>query len=78
MDFVQNDVFMRTRESEFTQLTRVDLQLRGNNSSKLSKKLKLSTCASISVHMVSDLEILKHGFCPEYNKLSKMNVGFQN
>jgi hypothetical protein len=44
---------------------------------KLAKKLKLSTCASISVHMVSDVEIIIHGFCPEYGKLSNLWVVFQ-
>jgi hypothetical protein len=38
MGFVQNDVFMRTSESEFTQLERVDLQLKGNDSAKIIKK----------------------------------------
>jgi hypothetical protein len=38
MGFVQSDVFMWTHESEFTQLARVDLQLRGNDSAKISKK----------------------------------------
>jgi len=38
MGFIQNDVLMRTRKSEFTQIARVDLQLKGNDSSKISKK----------------------------------------
>ena len=70
MGFVQSDVFMWTHELEFTQLACVDLQLRGNDSAKISKKRKLPTCASISVYMVSDLEIIIHGFCLEYEKLS--------
>jgi hypothetical protein len=56
--------------SEFTHLARVDFHLRGNDSAKIIKKFRLPTCALIFVHMVSDLEILKHGFCPEYDKLS--------
>jgi hypothetical protein len=58
-------------ESEFTHITRVDLHLRGNDSAKISKNLKLPTCTSIFVQMVSDLEILRYGFCLECGKLSK-------
>jgi hypothetical protein len=76
MGFVQNDVFMRTCEAEFTHITRVDLQLRGNDSAKISKKLKLPTCASIFVQMESDLEILRNGFCLEYGKLSNKTRQF--
>jgi hypothetical protein len=78
MGFVQRDVEMQTCESEFTQLARVDLQLRGNDSAKISKNLKLPTCASIFMQMVSDLEILRYGFCLEYGKLSKYGHIFQN
>ena len=38
MGFVHNDVFMRTHESEFTHISRVDLQLRGNDYAKIIKK----------------------------------------
>jgi hypothetical protein len=71
MGFVQSDVYMQTCVEEFTHITRVDLQLRGNDSAKISKNLKLPTCTSISVQMASDLEILRNGFCLEYGKLSK-------
>jgi hypothetical protein len=76
MGFVQNDVYMWTCETKFTHITRVDLQLRGNDSAKISKKLKLPTCASIFVQMASDLEILRNGFCLEYGKLSKNPESF--
>jgi hypothetical protein len=62
MGFVQNNVDMLTHVSEFTHIARVDLQLRGNDSAKISKNLKLPTCASIFVQMVSDPEILRMGF----------------
>jgi hypothetical protein len=78
MGFVQNNVDMLTRVSEFTQIARVDLQLRENDSGKISKNLKLPTCASISVQIVSDPEILQNGFCLECGKLSKMRTLFQN
>jgi hypothetical protein len=55
MDFVHNDVYMRKSVSHH--IACVDLQLRGNDSTKISKNLKLPTCASISMHMVSDIEI---------------------
>jgi hypothetical protein len=38
MGFVQNDVFMRKCESKFTQIARVDLQLKGNDFAKIIKK----------------------------------------
>jgi hypothetical protein len=69
---------MQTCELEFNQITRVDLQLRGNDSAKISKKLKLPTCALISMHMVSDLEIRRYGFCLKYGNLSKIQAFFQN
>jgi hypothetical protein len=78
MGFVQSHIYMLTREEEFTQITRVDLQLRGNDSAKIIEKLKLPTCASISMQMESDLEILRNGFCLEYGKLSKAQEFFQN
>jgi hypothetical protein len=68
---------MWTCETKFTQITRVDLQLRGNDSAKISEKLKLPTCASIFVQMASDLEILRNGFCLEYGKLSKRGHFFK-
>jgi hypothetical protein len=74
MGFVQSHVYMQTHEEKFTQITRVDLHLRGNDSAKIIEKLKLPTCASISMQMASDLEILQNGFCLEYGKLSN-NVG---
>ena len=77
MGFVQNDVFMQKHVTEFTQLTRVDLHLRGNDSAKIIEKLKLPTCASISVQMESDIEILRNVFCLEYGKLSKEQEIFQ-
>jgi hypothetical protein len=70
MGFVQSDVFMQKYGDKFTHITRVDLHLRGDDSIKISKNLKLPTCASIFVHMASDLEILRNGFCLEYGKLS--------
>jgi hypothetical protein len=62
MGFVQNNVDMLKHVSEFTQLARVDLQLRGNDSAKISKNLKLPTCASIFVQMVSDPKFYDMGF----------------
>ena len=38
MGFFYNDVFMKKHVIEFTQLTRVYLHLRGNDSAKISKK----------------------------------------
>ena len=38
MGFVHNDVFMRKSKLEFTHITRVDLQLKGNDSAKIIKK----------------------------------------
>jgi hypothetical protein len=55
---------------KFTHITRVDLQLRGNDSAKISKNLKLPTCASISVQMKVELKIIRYGFCLEGEKLS--------
>ena len=78
MGFVQNNVGMLLGVSEFTQLACVDLHLRGNDSGKISKNLKLPTCTSIYVHMVSDLEIRRYGFCLEYGKLIKAQEIFQN
>ena len=63
MGFVQNDVFIRICETEFTHIEHVDLQLMGNDSAKIIEKFKLPTCASISMHMESYLEILRNGFC---------------
>jgi hypothetical protein len=51
MGFVQNDVFMWTHESEFTQLARVDLQLRGNDSAKISNKTQTANlCLDLRAH----------------------------
>jgi hypothetical protein len=38
MGFFQNDVFMKTHVKKFTHFARVDLQLRWNDSAKISKK----------------------------------------
>jgi hypothetical protein len=78
MGFVQSDIYMRKHEEKITQLTRVDFHLKGNDSTKISKNLKLPTCASISVQMASDLETLQNGFCLEYEKLSNTQAVFQN
>jgi hypothetical protein len=69
---------MRKHEEKFTHITCVYFQLRGNDSAKISKNLKLPTCASISMHMESDLEILRNGFCLEYGKMSNNMEGFKN
>jgi hypothetical protein len=45
---------------------------------KISKNIQLPTFASIFVQMVSDLEILRYGFCMKYEKLSKTRAFFQN
>jgi hypothetical protein len=51
MGFVQNDVFMQTHETEFTHITRVDLQLRGNDSTKISNKTQTSNlCLDSRAH----------------------------
>jgi hypothetical protein len=55
----------------------VDLNLRGNDSAKNSKYLKLLTCTSISMHMKEDVEILRYGFCLEYGILSNAWEFFQ-
>jgi hypothetical protein len=78
MGFVQSDFYMPIVVKEFTQITRVDLHLRWNDSAKISKNLKLSTCTSSFMQITSYLEILRNGFCLECGKLSKMLALFQN
>jgi hypothetical protein len=78
MGFVQRNVGIRIRESEFTQIVCVDVHLRGNNYAKISKNLKLPTYASIYMHMKEDLKILRYWFCLKYGKLSISREFFQN
>jgi hypothetical protein len=57
----------------------VDLHLRGNDSAKNSKNLKLPTCASIFMQMKAYLKILRYGFFfTEGEKLSTIWEIFQN
>jgi hypothetical protein len=77
MGFVQSDVNMNGCDVRIHPITCVDLQLRGNDSAKISKNLKLPTCASIYVQMVSDIEIIRYGFCLEYGILSKNEKVFK-
>jgi hypothetical protein len=77
MGFVQNDVFMRKHDSNSPISHMWTSSSGGMILPKLAKKLKLPTCASIFVHMVSDLEIQIYGFCLEYGKLSKTEAFFK-
>jgi hypothetical protein len=78
MGFVHNDDKMKMSESESTHAAHMDFHLMGNDSVKINKNLKLPMCASISVHTVSYIEILRYGFCLEYGILSSRLEFFQN